>query len=182
MAGEWRMGTGWRGFGSGRWRRAAILLVCLNVMVAASIAAWLGGGIARGVVLAAGDPDPVASLGTLLDTDGCHSAPLSIGEGLFVACPDFSAVTTPAGIAQVISLYDEGSTVMARFGRPLPQGLAWHSTIAEVKEALGRPRLITDLYGAPTMVYMYDTGPYGSLELVFDTGDRLVRLNACLTR
>ena len=33
----------------------------------------------------------------------------------------------------------------------------------------------------PTLVYMFDGERYGSLELQFDSHDRLVRINACLT-
>ena len=52
--------------------------------------------------------------------------------------------------------------------------------LENVLAALGTPIRITDAYGTPTLVYAYEDQAYGSLELRFSAGDRLMRINACL--
>jgi hypothetical protein len=170
--------------GPGRWQRLGILVVCLDLVVVGMVVGQLGVGTGRGVAFAAGgsDVDPIGYLGATLDTTGCQSAALNVGEGLFVICEDWSAITSPGGTTWVVSLYAAGNPVIGEYNGALPQALYWHETITEVKDSLGRPRRITDMYGAPTLVYMYATERYGSLELQFDDTDRLVRVNACLER
>jgi hypothetical protein len=135
-----------------------------------------------GVAFAANPADnPVLLLGSTFDRTGCPTVPLAIGFGYNVFCHDWSATTSLDYRVEVVSLYAAGHDVVDEYTGPLPQALRWHEGIIEVQEALGDPRLITDAYRTPTLVYMYSNGPYGSLELRFDTHGRLVRINACLT-
>jgi hypothetical protein len=137
---------------------------------------------ATGVAFAASPAsNPVLLLGSAFDRTGCPTVPLAIGSGYTVFCDDWSAITSLDYRAQVVSLFAAGHDVVNEYTGPLPQALRWQEGIAEVKKALGEPRLITDAYGTPTLVYMYTNEPYGSLELRFDTDARLVRINACLT-
>lgn len=164
---------------AGPWRRLGLVAACLSLAICSQV----GGAAGPGVAFAAGgsDLDPVSRLGTVLDGSGCPSAAVQVGEGRFVVCPEFSAVTTPDGIARVITLVAAGNPVIAEYQGTLPQGLAWGQTIDAVGDALGQPRRITGVYGPPTLVYMYATERYGSLELQFDGRGRLVRINACLS-
>ncbi len=125
--------------------------------------------------------NPVGNLGSTFDRTGCATVPLAIGSGYSVFCDDWSATTSLDYRAQVVSLYADGNDVVNAYRGPLPQGLRWQEGIDEVTKELGDPRLITDAYGTPTLVYMYPAAPYGSLELRFDANDHLVRINACVT-
>jgi hypothetical protein len=167
----------------GPWQRLGIILVCIDLLVVGVVAASLGGGSGRGIAFAAGgnDVDPVAYLGSTFDHTGCQSAALSIGKGEFVVCEDWSAITNGDSTAKVVSLYAAGNPVIDEYTGSLPQSLHWRETITDVAEQLGQPRRITDMYGTPTLVYMYNDQKYGSLELRFDEQDELVRINACLT-
>ena len=163
-----------------RWQRAGRFALVLDLMLVALIAGSVPvAGVGRPAGRAAADPIPL--LGTTLDADDCVQAPLRVGDGMAVFCPDFSAITSPRGRVLVVSVYGPDHGVVAEFQGLLPQGLAWRDTIAEVWERLGRPQRITGAYGTPTLVYMFDDQPYGSLELRFDVDDRLDRINACLT-
>jgi len=64
----------------------------------------------------------------------------------------------------------------------LPLGLHWGDEVSAVWTKLGQPNRVTDIYGTPTLVYMFETVPYGSLELRFNASDRLMRVNASLVR
>jgi hypothetical protein len=167
----------------GPWQRLGIILVCIDLLVVGVVAASLGGGSGRGIAFAAGgnDVDPVSYLGSTFDHTGCQSAALSIGKGEFVVCEDWSAITNGDSTAKVVSLYAAGNPVIDEYTGSLPQSLHWRETITDVAEQLGQPRRITDMYGTPTLVYMYNDQKYGSLELRFDEQDELVRINACLT-
>jgi hypothetical protein len=81
-----------------------------------------------------------------------------------------------------VSLYGPGNAVIDAFRGPLPEGLTWGQAISDVMAELGTPMRITDAYGTPTLVYAYEGEAYGSLELRFSAGDRLMRINACLLR
>jgi hypothetical protein len=168
--------------GPSRWQRLGILVLCLDVAIVAMAAGRICGDIDPGVVFAAGgsDVNPVSYLGTKLDQPGCTTHALSVGEGMFVICEDWTAVTTRGGKAQVVSLYAAGNPVVEEYEGTLPEALHWGETMTEVGDQLGEPRRITDMYGTPTLVYMYDTERYGSLELQFDDRYELVRINACL--
>jgi hypothetical protein len=161
------------------WRRVGVLVLVLDLAVTGAVVAHLGGAanLARAVT---GGVDPIEYLGSTFNPAGCVSAPLSVGEDLFVVCGDWSAVTSPGGTTEVVSLYADGNPVIAEYGGALPRALAWHESITEVSKALGRPRRISDMYGSPTLVYMYEGEKYGSLELQFDNRNELVRINACI--
>ena len=64
----------------------------------------------------------------------------------------------------------------------LPQGLQWGDEVNAVWARLGQPGRVTGIYGTPTLVYMFEGERYGSLELRFDAGDHLMRVNASLVR
>jgi hypothetical protein len=125
--------------------------------------------------------DPVILLGSHLDATGCREAPLRVGVGSVVHCDDFSAITSPAGRTLVVSVYGPGHPVVDEYLGALPQGVAWGDALPDVLDRLGKPHRITAAFGTPTLIYMFDGLPYGSLELRFDADDRLERINACLT-
>ena len=168
--------------GLSRLQRLGILVLCLDVAIVAMAAGRSCGTIDPGIVFAAGgsDVNPVTYLGTTLDQPGCTTHALSIGEGMFVICDDWTAVTTRQGMTQVVSLYAAGNPVVAEYEGALPEALHWGQSLTDVGDRLGDPRRITDMYGTPTLVYMYETERFGSLELQFDDSDELVRINACL--
>ena len=164
-------------------RQLAIAVIVLDLIVVAGIGLHIGGGTAIGSALSAnGGDNPVALLGTNLGETTCTTAPLAIGKGTTVICPDWSAITTPEGKVEVVSLYGPGNAVLNEYRGALPQGLHWGDGITAIMAALGTPSHITNVYGTPTLVYAYKGEPYGSLELRFSAGDRLMRVNACLLR
>ena len=167
----------------GPWQRLGVIVVCIDLLIVGMVAANLGGGSGRGIAFAVGgsDVDPVAYLGSTFDHSGCQSAALSIGKGEFVVCEDWTAITNGDKTAKVVSLYAAGNPVIDEYTGPLPQSLHWGQTITDVVASLGEPRRITDMYGTPTLIYMYTGEKYGSLELQFDEQDELFRINACLT-
>lgn len=160
--------------------RAAALLDLAIVLV---LAIHLAGGPAVGFddLATRGIRDPMALLGTELDTNGCAQAALEVGDGFVLYCHDWSAIASPDGTAQVVSLYGPDHPVVHRFRGELPQGLRWGDTIAQVMDDLGTPYRITDAYGTPTLIYMFSDERYGSLELRFNAAERLDAVNACLT-
>lgn len=167
--------------GSARTRRFAVLVAVLDLVIVVGVGAHLAGGTATGTSLAAfAESDPVRLLGTTLGPTSCPTVPLAVGDGSTVICPDWTAVTSPAGVVEVISIYGPGSSVVDAYQGALPLGLQWGDHVAAAWTALGRPSRITGVYGTPTLVYMFDTHPYGSLELRFDATDHLVRVNASL--
>lgn len=174
--------------GSGRWRRLGILVVCLDLVLVGTFAGQLGDAAGRsrtlGIVLAGGgsDVDPLDYLGAIPDLTACKSAALKVGEGRFVMCDDWSGIASRTGTVRVVSLYAAGNAVIEGYEGSLPQALSWRETIGAVEDSLGMPSRITDMFGTPTLVYMYRTGRYGSLELQFDGHDQLFRVNASLTR
>ncbi len=97
-------------------------------------------------------------------------------------CPRWTAITTPDGRVQAVSLYGPGSSTVDSWDGRLPQGLHWGDQLADVWSRLGRPQRVTSAYGPPTLVYWFTSRPYGSLELRFDAGDALVRINASILR
>jgi len=167
----------------GPWQRLGVIVVCIDLLIVGTVAANLGGGSGRGIAFAMGgsDVDPVSYLGSTFDHTGCQSAALAIGKGEFVVCDDWSAITNGDSTAKVVSLYAAGNPVIDEYTSPLPQSLRWRQTIPDVTKQLGEPRRITDMFGTPTLVYMYNDEKYGSLELQFDAQDELFRINACLT-
>ncbi len=165
---------------AGTWR-LAIAVVVLDLVIVAGIGFHLAGSTAIGSALTGnGGVDPVALIGRDLGKTTCPSAPLAVGKGTTVICPDWTGVTTPDGMVEVVSLYGPGNAVIDEFRGPLPEGLRWGQDITDVVAALGTPIRITDAYGTPTLVYAYKDKAYGSLELRFSAGDRLMRINACL--
>ena len=159
-------------------RRAAVIAI-LDLVIVASVGAHLAGGIATG---ASADSDPVRLLGTSMIDGSCPSVPLAIGKGNTIVCSTWTAVVSPAGVVEVVSLYGPGSSAMETFGGSLPLGLHWGDEVSAVWTKLGQPNRVTDIYGTPTLVYMFETVPYGSLELRFNAGDHLMRVNASLVR
>jgi len=162
-------------------QRLAAVILALTLAFTGMVLVHLGGtsSVARA---GAGGVDPVSYLGSTFNRSGCVSAPLSVGDGMYVGCQDWSAITSPAGAALVVSVFADGNSAIAPYTGVLPKGLRWHETVTEVWAALGRPQRISSIYGTPTLVYMYDGERFGSLELQFDARDELVRINACLTR
>ena len=117
---------------------------------------------------AGSDANPVSFIGSTFDHTGCQTAALSIGKGEFVVCDDWTAITNGDSTAKVVSLYAAGNPVIDEYTGPLPQSLHWGQTITEVSAALGQPRRITDMYGTPTLVYMY----YGEMLFSVSAIDR----------
>ena len=142
----------------------------------------VGGGAGPRIISAAnGGIDPLTYLDHEFNQSGCARVPLAVGDGFFVVCEGFTANTTRSGVARVISVYGPGNAVVEEYTGALPQSLHWGDTRQAVVKAIGRPNRISDLYGPPTLVYMYTGERYGSLELQFDAQDHLVRINAGLT-
>jgi hypothetical protein len=167
--------------GIGRFGRRAAVVVLLDLAIVAMLVAHIGGGIATGATPGAfADSDPARLLGTKLDNVSCPTAPLQVGRGTMLVCPRWSAVVSPSGIVEVVSVYGPGNSVVDPYGGALPAGLTWGAPIDDAWAALGRPNRITSVYGTPTLVYFFDTKPYGSLELRFDGDEHLVRVNASL--
>lgn len=169
-----------------RWsvRRAARAVALLDLVVLVILAVHLAGGAASAATdeaLRRRVPDPMAVIGQTFDQTGCIQAPLAVGEAILVVCRDFSAITDQGGKALVVSLYGPDSPAVRAYGDRLPQGLHWGESIKDVVATLGEPKRITDMFGTPTLVYMYRHEAYGSLELRFNGADRLSSINACLT-
>ncbi len=164
-------------------RRLAIVVVVIDLLIVAGVGVHLAGGTAVGTALTAnGGVDPIALLGTVLGDTTCPTAPLAVGDGATAICSDFSAITSGDGTVEVVSLYGPGNAVIDQYRGELPMAMRWGDSLTEVAAALGRPARITDVYGTPTLVYVYEDRAYGSLELRFNSGDRLMRVNACLLR
>ncbi|HYO42872.1 MAG TPA: hypothetical protein VES19_06695 [Candidatus Limnocylindrales bacterium] len=167
---------------AGTWR-LAIAVVVLDLVILAGFAFHLAGATAIGSAASAnGGNDPVALLGKDLGETTCATAPLAVGEGTTVICPDWTGVTTPDGMVEVVSLYGPGNAVINTFRGPLPEGVHWGQGLSAIVATLGAPGRITDAYGTPTLVYAYEGEVYGSLELRFSAGNRLMRINASLFR
>jgi hypothetical protein len=165
---------------AGIWR-LAIAVAVLDLVIVAGIGFHLAGGTAVGSALSAnGGVNPVALLGRDLGKTTCTKAPLAVGKGTTVLCADWSGITTPEGKVEVVSLYGPGNPVLDEYRGELPEGLHWGDGLTQVMAALGTPSRITNVYGTPTLVYAYTGQRYGSLELRFSAGDRLMRVNACL--
>jgi hypothetical protein len=170
-----------RRHGPARLGRRAAVIACLDLVLAIVLGAHLAGGVATGASpRALADADPVRLLGLPLVDTSCPTAPLSVGAGTFVVCPTWTAVLTPAGVVDVVSVYGPGNSTVDTFTGALPHGLAWGDPISAAWTALGRPNRITSVYGTPMLVYFFDTKPYGSLELQFDANEHLTRVNASL--
>lgn len=161
-------------------RRGAVLAV-VDISVAIVLVAHVAGGIASGMTPAGiADSDPMQLLGMRLADAPCPTAPLAVGAGRLVVCDHWTAVISPAGKVEVVSMYGPGNAVVEEYAGALPLGLEWGDPISAAWKALGRPNRITSVYGTPTLVYFFDKKPYGSLELRFDASQHLVRVNASL--
>ncbi len=166
-----------------RWRRLSIVVAGIALVVFG--AAWMhvGAGAGTGIIAAAnGGIDPLSYLDCKFDETGCVRTPLAVGDGFLVICENFTANTSPGGIARVVSVYGPGNPVLEEYTGALPMALKWGDKLEAVIKAMGRPSRISDLYGPPTFVYTFTGERYGSLELQFDAEDHLVRINAGLTR
>ena len=167
--------------GSAGIRRLGIVVLVLDLLIVVGAGAHLAGGMAIGSALIAnGGENPVALLGTVLGDTTCPTAPLAVGEGTTVICSDWSAVTSRAGEVEVVSLYGPDNAVIDEYRGELPKGLHWGDSLTAIAAKLGQPGRITAAFGTPTLVYEYQDQAYGSLELRFSAGDRLMRVNACL--
>jgi hypothetical protein len=163
--------------------RLGVTVIVLDLVIVAALGLHLGGAAAIGSALSAnGGADPVSLLGRDLGETTCTTVPLATGEGTTVICQDWTGVTTKEGIVEVVSLYGPGNAVIDRFRGPLPEGLHWGDSIPDIVAALGTPNHVTDAFGTPTFVYAFTDEVYGSLELRLSSGDRLMRINACLLR
>jgi hypothetical protein len=166
-----------RGFA--RLGRRAALLASLDVAIVLVIVAHLGGAVATGASPSAiADADPLRLLGQTPSGITCPSAPLAVGADSLLVCPTWTAIVTKSGTVDVVSLYGPDNAVVDSFAGALPFGLAWGDPISAAWAALGRPNRITSAYGTPTLVYFFDAGTYGSLELQFDATQHLTRINA----
>jgi hypothetical protein len=164
-----------------RGQRVGVVAAWLNLVVVGVLLVHLSGGITLGWGVVAGMSNPINLLGTSPDHASCITAPLEVGHGSSVFCSTYSAVVSPEGMVQVVSVYAGGNPVVKGYAGRLPKGLEWGDSIDQVIDRLGEPHRLTDIYGPPTMVYMVDDAAYGSLELQFNAAGGLVRLNACLT-
>ena len=165
------------------WLLLGAIVLGIDLLVTGGLHGDPGVRFDPGIAFAANAAEnPVLLLGSTFDRTGCPTVPLAVGSGYSVFCDDWSATTSVDYRAQVVSLYAAGNGVVDEYTGPMPQALRWQEGIDEITKALGHPRLITDAYGTPTLVYMYSGAPYGSLELRFDSHGHLVRINACLTR
>ena len=172
--------------GEGRDGRATGVMqgTVVVVILALAIALGFAGHLSQAIAAGWSEPrvgNPIELLGTTLHTS-CPSAPQARGNDLVVVCPDWTAITTVQGLVLVVSLYGPGNAVVDTYAGALPQGLASETSITDTWETLGRPSHITGVYGTPMLVYTFDGERYGSLELRFDGNDRLVRINASVTR
>jgi hypothetical protein len=163
-----------------RGQRVGVVAAWLNLLVVGVLLVHLSGGVTLGWGLVAAGTDPVNLLGTTLDQGSCIKAPLAVGHGSSIFCPTFAAVTSSEGIVQVVSLYRGGNPVVKGYTGRLPRGLQWGDSIDDVMSRLGEPQRLSDMYGPPTMIFMFNGAAYGSLELQFNASGELVRLNACL--
>lgn len=164
-------------------RLAAVLTATLTLAILSLAFVHLGGGTAIGAVLTArGGSNPVELLGTRPALDGCATAPLAIGEGKVAYCRTWGGVVSPDGVVEVVSIYAEDTSVVDAYVGELPQGLHWGDSLTDVVDHLGQPVRVTPIYGTPTLVYMFNSLRYGSLELRFSAGDRLASINACLMK
>ncbi len=155
-----------------------------SLIVLSLLLVHVGGSVADGV--SPGDRSnlsPISQLGRKADLSRCMSAPLKSTSAIAAFCDDWDAIVGEDGVVQVVTLHAlHDSGVVEPYRGALPLGLAWGDTIDDVTAKLGEPARITGIYGTPTFVYMFDGMPYGSLELRFTGGDRLMALNACLER
>ena len=159
--------------------------VALFVVLDLAFLLGVAGHLAQGTATGSSDPaagDPVRLLGTTLRQTSCPTAPQARGTGMTVVCPDWTAITSDAGVVEVVSLYGPGSSTVDEYGGALPQGLSWGESLDDAWAVLGRPSHITGAYGSPMLVYTFDGLPYGSLELRFDEHDLLIRVNALRLR
>jgi hypothetical protein len=154
----------------------------VSLFVVSLLLIHVGGAFADGV--SEGDRSrlsPISQLGRKADLTQCTSAPLGVGNAKAAFCSDWNGVVSKDGIVQVVTLHAlHDSGVVDAYGGTLPLELAWGDTITAVQDKLGEPDRITGIYGTPTFVYMFEGLPFGSLELRFTGGDRLMAINACL--
>lgn len=166
----------------GRLGRLGVALVVLDLALVAGFAG-LAGGVATGSspTLTA-DGGPFRLLGTTLGVKTCPEVPLAVGKGIFVVCPTWTGVLSPARVVEVVSIYGPGNSVVDPYAGELPGGLDWGQPLSATMKLMGRPNRITSAYGTPTLVFFFKDQPYGSLELRFDGDEHLKRINASLVR
>ncbi len=126
--------------------------------------------------------DPIACLGRTFDAIACTTMPAAWGDSRLAACGTWGATVSPESTVTTVSMYAAGRDGFAGFTGPLPLGLHWGELFREISARVGSPALVTSAFGTPTMVYMFADAAYGSLELQFDSRDRLIRVSANLTR
>jgi hypothetical protein len=162
----------------------ALLIAVVSLLGWSAVLMHVGGTIADGVApLDRSLVSPISKLGTTADLGSCVTAPLDVGTASAVYCNDWNGIVDADGVIEVVSLHAlHDSSVVDPFRGILPMGLTWGDTVDDVVALLGEPNRITDIYGTPTLVYMYHYPPFGSLELRFTGGDRLKGINACLER
>jgi hypothetical protein len=176
------------GKGSRAWSIVGVgrVVLLLDLALLMAFALHLSGvavtGAGRDQVASRTVPNPVILLGHAFDQTGCASAPQGIGDGYVVVCRDFTAITDRDGRMLVASLYGSDGPAAHRYRGVMPEGLAWGDSLAQVLAELGKPAHISRAWGPPTLVYMFDGMPYGSLELRFNGAGRLQSISACLTR
>lgn len=160
--------------------RRVALLVQVDLAIVLTFGAPLAGGIVSGAGPSPNVQDPFLMLGTQLGETSCPKAPIDVGKGTYIVCPNWTAVVSPAGIVEVVSIYGPGNSVVDPYPGVLPFGLSWGDSVTAAWETLGRANRITSVYGTPTLVYFFADKPYGSLELRYDVNERLKRINASL--
>lgn len=165
--------------------RTSVVAVAMVSLVFWSFALIHAGGAIADAVSPGGRGvlSPISNLGTEADLSDCITAPLKVGSAKAAFCGDWNGVISKDGIVEVVALHAlDDSGVVDAYRGTLPLGLAWGDSIVDVRDKLGQPSRITSMYGTPTFVYMYRSGVFGSLELRFNAGDRLMGINVCLER
>jgi hypothetical protein len=170
--------------GSRRSRYPVLFLAIVSLTFWSLAFLHAGGPLVDGVTLGGQTTaSPVSLLGTYADLGDCTQAPLKVGSAKAVFCDDWGGVVSASGEVEVVTLHAlNDSSVVDAYTGALPKELVWGDSIADVRAKLGEPNRITSIYGTPTFVYMYRGDSFGSLELRFSAGDRLMGINACLMR
>jgi len=167
---------------AGRLGWLLVAVAASSLVLFAGITGHLSGGRTDAAGLSGGISDPIALLGAPLPAVTCPTAPMAVGRDRMAVCPDWTAIVDPAGTVQVVSLFGPGNSAVDARAGALPEGLHWSDGLAAVWAQLGRPRHITAAFGTPMLVYWFSGRPYQSLELRFDSAERLVQVNASTLR
>ena len=130
---------------AGTWR-LAIAVAVLDLVIVAGLGFHLAGGTAIGSALSAnGGVDPVALLGKDLGKTTCPTAPLAVGKGTTVICPDWTGVTTPESSSSMGSSPASSSATV-----PVAQATATAAAEAAANQRKGRIRMDSTIARPPS--------------------------------